>query len=83
MAINIVVTEALFGLFFVAGMLLTWPEVPWTWLLVGGLALNAIFPVVFYPLSKTLWVALDLGFHPPDPPEEAEAITARVPHDAG
>lgn len=79
MAINIAVTEALFGAFFVLGMVLTWPDVPWTGLLVGGLALNATFPVLFYPVSKTLWVGLDLAFHPPEPPEEAEAITAREP----
>ncbi|MBW3661591.1 MAG: DUF983 domain-containing protein [Actinobacteria bacterium] len=77
MAINIAVTEALFGAFFVLGMVLTWPDVPWTGLLIGGLLLNATFPVVFYPVSKTLWVGLDLAFHPPEPPEEAEAITAR------
>jgi uncharacterized protein (DUF983 family) len=79
MAINIAVTEALFGAFFVGGMLLTWPDVPWTALLIGGLVLNATFPVLFYPVSKTLWVGLDLAFHPPEPPEEAEAVTAREP----
>lgn len=83
MAINIVVTEGLFGLFFVGGMLTTWPDVPWTWLLVGGLALNAVVPVAFYPFSKTMWVGLDLGFHPPDPTEEADAITARTPREDG
>lgn len=65
MAIDLAVTEGLFGLLFVGGILLTWPEVPWTLLLVAGLAVNAIVPVVAYPWSKTAWMGLHLSFSPP------------------
>jgi uncharacterized protein (DUF983 family) len=82
MIANIGVTEALFGLFFVAGMLLTWPDVPWTGLLIGGLVINATVPVVYYPLSKTQWVGLHLAFVRPDPAEEAVAIAARAASEA-
>ena len=53
-----------FGTWFVGGMLLTWPDVPWTGLLIGGILLNAIVPLVLYGWSKTIWVGLDLAFNP-------------------
>ncbi|MGH2777930.1 MAG: hypothetical protein ACRDJB_04705 [Actinomycetota bacterium] len=34
----------------------------WVTLLIIGLATNLIFPVVFYPFSKTIWMAFDLVF---------------------
>ena len=74
MIVNLAVTEALFGLLFVGGMLLTWPDVPWNGLLIAGLVLNGLVPVAFYPFSKTIWVGIDLFFNPPSATEEAEAI---------
>lgn len=79
MIVNIAVTEALFGIVFVGGMVLTWPDVPWNWLLVAGLVINATVPVVFYPFSKTIWLGLDLFFNPPTVSEEADAAPARDP----
>jgi hypothetical protein len=32
-------------------------------------------PVVFYPVAKTVWAAIDLGMRPLDVAEEAEAMT--------
>jgi hypothetical protein len=44
---------------------LTWPKLPVLELVAIGVAINAVFPIVFYPVSKTLWVATDLiFFHP-------------------
>jgi uncharacterized protein (DUF983 family) len=59
-AINLGVTEAVFGILVIAWGALTWPDVPWTWLLVVGLVINATFPIFFYPFSKTLFLAVDL-----------------------
>ncbi len=39
---------------------LTWPEVPWGWLMAGVIVLSIAVPVGFHPFSKTLWMALDL-----------------------
>ncbi|MFA9445731.1 DUF983 domain-containing protein [Egicoccus sp. AB-alg6-2] len=58
MVVALGITEAIFGLVFVGGMVMTWPDVPWTALLVAGLALNAIVPVALYPWSKTTWMGL-------------------------
>ena len=53
-----------FGSWFVGGMLLTWPDVPWTGLLIGGIVLNAAIPVLLYGWSKTIWLGLDMTFNP-------------------
>lgn len=58
-AINTVVTMGVFAITFVLAMVLTWPDPPWGAITVGVVTLNAIFPIVFYPWSKTLWVALE------------------------
>jgi uncharacterized protein (DUF983 family) len=53
-----------FGTWFVGGMLLTWPDVPWTALLIGGLIINGVIPFVLYGWSKAIWVGLDVTFNP-------------------
>lgn len=73
--VNSAFTIGLFLLVFVGGMVVTWPDTPWTGLLVGTLVLNAIFPLLFHPLSRTIWVGLEMAFHPLDPSEELEAAS--------
>jgi hypothetical protein len=51
---------------FVAGIFATAPDVQWLPLLVIGVTTNLLVPVLFFPFSKTVWVALDLYFHPPE-----------------
>jgi uncharacterized protein (DUF983 family) len=80
MSVAIGLVELVFGVFFVGGMLLTWPDVPWTALLVFGLAINAALPLFGYGWSKTLWLGIDHAFFPTTTTEEAEAIIA---HEAG
>ena len=53
-----------FGIWTVGGILVTWPDVPWTPLLVGGIVLNLVVPLALYGWSKTIWVGLDLAFNP-------------------
>jgi uncharacterized protein (DUF983 family) len=65
-----------FGVFFVGGMLLTWPDVPWTFLLIGSLVLNGLVPFLLYGWSKALWLGLDHAFNPASVAEEADAIAA-------
>jgi uncharacterized protein (DUF983 family) len=65
MIVNIAVAELAFGLTFAGGLLLTWPDVPWGLLTIVCVAVNAVVPVVFYPWSKTIWMAID-GLMNPD-----------------
>lgn len=65
----IINTAVTFGLFLLIGftiVITTWPAVPWATVLIVTLVFNGLFPVVFYPFSKTLWVAADLIFRPID-----------------
>ncbi|HEX2025225.1 MAG TPA: DUF983 domain-containing protein [Actinomycetota bacterium] len=60
MIVNIAVAELAFGIVLVGGILLWWPDVPWGLLTIAGVAVNAIVPVLFYPWSKTIWMAVDV-----------------------
>ncbi len=71
MAINIGVTELVFVIALVAGLVLTWPAPPVAWLLAVTIAINTLFPVVFYPFSKTIWISIDLALHALDERESA------------
>jgi uncharacterized protein (DUF983 family) len=76
----IINTIVIFGTFLVVfgGMtLLTWPDVPWTIVLVVTLTANVVIPIAFYPMSKTVWLALELSWHPLEP-DEIEAAKERV-----
>jgi hypothetical protein len=62
--VNFIVAELLIVLGGAIGIVLTWPNVPWsliTWTLV---LLMIIAPLVFYPFAKSLWLAVDLIFRP-------------------
>lgn len=75
--INTVVIFATFLMVFGGSVLLTWPDVPWTGVLIVTLVVNLAVPTLFYPVSKTMWSALELSWHPLEP-EEIEAAAARI-----
>jgi uncharacterized protein (DUF983 family) len=59
MIVNFAVTELAFAIVFATGLAIYWPDVPWGWLTVVAVAVNAVVPLAFYPFSKTIWLALD------------------------
>ena len=65
--INLIVAELLVVGAMLIVMFSTWPDVPWEtmpWAL-SGLAIGG--PLVTYPFSKSLWLAIDLLFRPAEP----------------
>jgi uncharacterized protein (DUF983 family) len=64
---NMIAAELIFAAIFLAIILYTWPKPPWDQLLYGGIVLMVILPVLFYPFSKTLFLAFDLAFRPATP----------------
>jgi uncharacterized protein (DUF983 family) len=62
LTINTVVTLVVFGITMLIAVYLTWPETPTVPLTLTGVIAATLFPLWFYPFSKTLWVALDLVF---------------------
>lgn len=71
--INMAFTFVTFLVVFVGGMVATWPDPPWTLLLVLTLALNALFPALFHPVSRTLWVGIEMAVRPLEPREIVDA----------
>ena len=65
--VNLFLTEGVFALAFVGGMVISWPDVPWTWLGVLCGALAIVTPVAVFPHTKLLYLAIDLSFRPLDP----------------
>lgn len=61
---NIVAAELCFAAVFVVVLLVTWPDPPWDALLYGGVVLMLLVPFLFFPFSKTLFLAFDLLFRP-------------------
>jgi uncharacterized protein (DUF983 family) len=62
LAINIMVVGGLFTIVFVIALVLTVPDIPVVLLLALLVPIMVIGPIVAYPFSKTLWVAVDRGF---------------------
>jgi hypothetical protein len=64
-AINTIIIGGLFTIVLVVTMILTVPDIPWVTVLMLVVPLMTIGPMVVYPFSKTLWLAVDLGFLQP------------------
>lgn len=61
---NFVFVEVWFAVLFVFVVFATLPDIAWLPLLIVAIVTNGILPVLLYPHSKTLWMAIDLHFHP-------------------
>ena len=55
----------------VAWAIATWPNPPWTRIEIVAVVLAIGLPVLFFPLSRTLWLAWDLSFRPFEPGDVA------------
>ncbi|MEX1177299.1 MAG: DUF983 domain-containing protein [Nitriliruptor sp.] len=47
-----------FTVVFLGGIALTWPDPPWTTLLVATVGVNLIVPIALYPWCMTVWMGL-------------------------
>jgi uncharacterized protein (DUF983 family) len=61
---NIAFAEGLLTVVLLSIGIATAPDVPWDALLYGGVAMMIVAPILFYPVSKTLWMATELLFRP-------------------
>jgi len=62
LAINIIATGGLFTVVFVIALVLTVPNVPVAPLLAILVPIALFVPILYYPFSKTVWVAVDRAF---------------------
>jgi uncharacterized protein (DUF983 family) len=65
--LNFIAAELLVAVFLLSALIVTWPDVPWRGLVWAGAPLVVLTPVLFYPVSRTLWLAIDLTMRPPAP----------------
>lgn len=66
MGANIIATELSFVALMILALSLTWPDPPLREIIIGAVVYNILFPLFFYPFSKTIWMAFDWAFNPPD-----------------
>lgn len=69
--LNFIATEVVFAVALLLALLVTWPNPPWTLVLYGGGLLMVATPIALYPVSKALWLALDLAARPVQPEDFA------------
>jgi uncharacterized protein (DUF983 family) len=62
LAINIMAVGGLFALVFIALLIATVPDVPVVELLIVLIPIVLFGPIIYYPFSKTVWVAVDRAF---------------------
>lgn len=70
MALNLIVTEGLFLGVFIGWTVAAWPDPPWRAILVVSIALNLTVPILFHPVSRTLWAAGERHFYVRSHPDE-------------
>lgn len=62
---NLMAVETVFSVWVPGFLWWTWPDPPWGLLQITTAVLMVIFPVFFFPYSKTLFLAFDLLVRPP------------------
>ena len=73
MTMNVIVTFFLLAVDIVVGTVATYPDIAAVPMVVVGLVVAVVWPLFFYPMTYTLWAAVDLLMHPLEPPELADA----------
>lgn len=75
--VNTAIIFATFLLVFGVMTAATYPDVPWGLVLGVTIGVNVIVPIVVYPLSRTIWLALEMSWHPLEQ-DEIEAARSRI-----
>ena len=75
-ALNIVITFFTIGVGMVVAFVATAPDFPVTALTLGFVVGAIVIPLLAFPFTNTLWMAVDLLSHKPDERELAEAAAA-------
>ncbi|HLT18452.1 MAG TPA: DUF983 domain-containing protein [Thermomicrobiales bacterium] len=70
MIVNIAAAELLAIVLIIIATIWTWPDIPVWEIVIIGVVVNLLFPIVFYPLTKTLWLAIDLAYFNKLDPED-------------
>ena len=64
MFINFMIGGFTFGASLLAVLMLSWPNVPWDALTYGAPVVMLAFMVLLYPISKVVWLTVDVMLRP-------------------
>lgn len=78
LGMNTIVSFAALFVVLLAGFVITYPDFPVGTLIGVGVATAIIAPLAFFPVSRTLWTAIDLLMRPLDDRERSQI---RLPDD--
>lgn len=62
--LNLVAAELVLAAGALGLVVTTWPDVPWTGVMYGGAVAMVAAPMLLYPFTKLLWLAVDLRLQP-------------------
>lgn len=72
LGMNIIVSFALLVAVIAVGFGITYPDPPVAAMLVITVLVAGLFPVFFFPISRSLWSGIDLAMRPPDPDDDVD-----------
>ena len=72
LGMNTVVTSAAVLVGVIVAFLLTWPDGSAAAGLIGVVLVAVAVPLAFFPVSKTLWSAIDLAMRPLEPEDDVD-----------
>lgn len=78
--LNLIVAELVFAVGLLGVLVWTWPDPPWDLMLYAGIPLMVLMPIVFFPFSRTIWIAFDLTFRPAERRDETPPEGEGSPH---
>lgn len=73
LTMNIIVTFGLLAAVLLVGSILSYPHIAVVPMLLAAGFVAIVVPILFYPLTYTIWAAIDLAMRPLDPHEAADA----------
>ena len=66
---NLFMSEVLFAFAFALTVILLWPDVPWDGMTYVAVAGAVLAPTLLYPISKVVWLTVDVLVRPIMPQE--------------
>ncbi len=75
--INTIVSFGILLLSLAVSFAVTIPDIPVVPLVIGHVILAVVAPIVFFPLSRTLWTAVDIAMRPLEADEVDWAALSR------
>lgn len=72
LGINTMVVFTLLVGVIAVGFTVTYPDPPVGAIMAAALTVATVTPIAFYPISKSLWSAIDMVMRPPEPADDID-----------